>query len=305
MASCRRDLPKLSGEQNCTLGLVSGIMTKAINYPLLAWTTATQQGLRVPLKPSIIYRGMPVATFSTGTTVAVQFGATSFFTRILATRIGHGDRATVGGAFLGGAVAGVPCSVWELCMIQQQRFGGSLIRTAQAIARARGVTSLSRGIMMTVGRESLFTMAMLGLTPLVQNKLVETSGLGTNSSLAAGSMLSAGFAGAITHPMDTIKTRMQGDLGRGRYSGVIATGKSIAAEYGVAQGFFKGLSFRTGTIATSFFMINAFKQCLEPIFFPDPAQAQHYQSQWHLGDSRSLNAERASESRQDKFISAA
>jgi solute carrier family 25 carnitine/acylcarnitine transporter 20/29 len=272
MVSLRRNLQKLSDEQNCTLGLVSGILTKAINYPLLAWTTSTQQGLPVPLKPSIIYRGMPVATFSTGTTVAVQFGTTSFFTRILATRVGHGDRATVGGAFLGGAVAGVPCSVWELCMIQQQRFGGSLFNTPQAIVRAGGVTSLLRGVMMTVGRESLFTMAMLGFTPLVQNKLVETSGLGKNSALAAGSLLSAGFAGAMTHPMDTIKTCMQGDLGRGKYAGVIATGKSIAAEYGVAQGFFKGLSFRTGTIATSFFMINAFKQRLEPMLFPDPVQ---------------------------------
>ena len=83
---------------------------------------------------------------------------------------------------------------------------------------------------MTMGREAMFTMSMLGVTPLIQQKLVESSGWERNTALAAGSLSGALLAGVITHPMDTIKSCMQGDLGRAKYDGIVQTGKAIAAE---------------------------------------------------------------------------
>ena len=55
-------------------------------------------------------------------------------------------------------------------MIQQQRFGGSLLGTPARFVQEYGAMfSLSRGVTMTIGRESMFTMSMLGARGPVQN----------------------------------------------------------------------------------------------------------------------------------------
>ena len=110
---------------------------------------------------------------------------------------------------------------------------------------------LGRGVTMALGRESMFTMSMLGVTPLIQEKLVERSGLDKNVALAAGSLTGALLAGVVTHPMDTIKTCMQGDLPRAKYAGVLATGRAIAAEHGVATGLFSWGTFSPSSVSVS------------------------------------------------------
>ena len=97
-------------------------------------------------------------------------------------------------------------------------------------------------------KRAQFTMAMLGITPLIQRQLVESGTFDKNTALAAGSLTGACFAGTITHPMDTIKTCMQGDLGNVKYKGIMQTGSLLAEEYGVVQGLFKGLTFRIALV---------------------------------------------------------
>ena len=266
-----------------------------------------QQGLPISFNPRVVYRGLPMAMLNLGGTNAVQFGTTGLFQKMLA----HGgalapEQVQVGGAFLGGLASGVPCSVWELIMIQQQRFGGTMLGTPARLVREYGATALARGASMTMGREALFTMSMLGVTPLiqarfvarararafgyalvfrqrapsahsrivVQARLVESSGVERNAALAAGSLAGALLAGVLTHPMDTIKTCMQGDLPRAKYAGVLATGRAIAAEHGVATGLFKGLAFRIALISTTFFLVNHFKGLAVPLLFPHAVEQQ-------------------------------
>mmetsp|Transcript_21465 Transcript_21465/g.48461 ORF Transcript_21465/g.48461 Transcript_21465/m.48461 type:complete len:276 (-) Transcript_21465:73-900(-) len=262
------DLQQLSGEQNVALGMATGVISKLINYPLLVWKNSVQQGLPVSFNPKVVYRGLPMACLNLGGTTAVQFGFTGFFQKLLATTGMTGDSVTMGGAFLGGIASGVPCSIWELCMIQQQRFGGTILGTPATFIKEYGVGALTRGFTTTMGREGMFTMSMLGITPLIQKKLVEESGMEKNSALAAGALTGACFAGTVTHPMDTIKTCMQGDLGQKKYTTVLATGRSLTAEYGVAKGLFKGLTYRVALISTTFFLVNSIKQRIAPIMFP-------------------------------------
>ena len=227
-----------------------------------------QQGLPISFNPAIVYRGLPMACMNLAGTNAVQFGLTGVFQKMLASTGAKQDTVTVGGAFLGGLVSGVPNSIWELCMIQQQRFGGSTLGTPKKFIGEFGITSLSRGVTMTCGRESMFTMSMLGITPLIQRELVDKSGMEKNSALAIGALSGALFAGTITHPMDTIKTCMQGDLGEIKYKGISQTGALLVEEYGMIQGLFKGLFFRIALISTTFFLVNTFKQKFVPIMFP-------------------------------------
>lgn len=258
---------KLTSSQNLILGTLSGLACKVTNYPLLAWKNASQQGL--PLRFDItVYRGLPMAMMNLGGTTAVQFWATGFFQKLVT-----GDKTATAsdkmvGSFLGGAFSGIPCSMWEITMIQQQRFGGSIISAPMNVISRFGPITMTRGMLCTMGRESLFTMSMLSITPLLQESMVEKFQMDPNLGLAVGALSGSIFAAIATHPMDTIKTCMQGDLEQKIYTNIRGTGKTLIAEKGVA-GLFKGLSWRIGLIATTFFLVNKFKTLLVPVVFPD------------------------------------
>ena len=111
------DLQRLSGGENCVLGMVTGVMSKACNYPFLVWKNTMQQGLPLSstwttpaggVSPLRVYRGLPMACMNLGGTNAVQFGTTGVFQKILAGSGFSKDQVTVGGSFLGGAASGLP-----------------------------------------------------------------------------------------------------------------------------------------------------------------------------------------------------
>ena len=140
------DLQRLSGGENVALGCITGVMAKACNYPFLVWKNAAQQGLPMVLNPLLVYRGLPMACLNLGGTNAVQFGATGVFQKWMASSGFVQDQVQVGGAFLGGAASGLPCSLWELCMIQQQRFGGSIGSTMSRLVSEHGAGVLGRRV---------------------------------------------------------------------------------------------------------------------------------------------------------------
>uniref|UniRef100_A0A7S1XNY2 Mitochondrial carrier protein n=1 Tax=Phaeomonas parva TaxID=124430 RepID=A0A7S1XNY2_9STRA len=260
-------LARLSPTQNLALGMLAGCGSKCINYPLLAWKNAAQQGLPLPMRPDLVYRGLPMAMMNLGGTTAVQFLFTGYFQKMLKTK--ENDQfAEMAGATLGGIVSGVPCAMWELIMIQQQRFGGSLLGTPAKLLKEFGVAAYTRGMGMTMGREGLYTMAMLGLTPVVQRYLVEERGMDKGTGLAIGALGSAFFSATVTHPMDTIKTCLQGDLMKKQFINNLQTGRLLVDTHGVA-GVFKGLGWRISLIATTFFLVNKFKEGLAPVMFPN------------------------------------
>lgn len=203
---------KLTATQNMVLGTLSGLACKLTNYPLLSWKNATQQGL--PLQYGLkVYRGLPMAMMNLGGTTAIQFVATGNFQKLVMmgrTQATATDKLL--GSFLGGAFSGIPGSMWELTMIQQQRFGGSIASTPARVIKAHGLSMYARGMICTMGRESLFSMSMLSVTPLLQEALVDKFKLDPNVGLAAGALAGSIFAAVATHPMDTIKTCMQGDI---------------------------------------------------------------------------------------------
>lgn len=270
-----QQLHSLTPLQNLELGMVAGIFSKMINYPLLNWKNTVQQGLPISFAPAVVYRGLPMAMINLGGTTAVQFVATGFFQRSFRkimgveenSSTGRAAQAEIAGAAVGGLFSGIPCSIWELTMIQQQRFGGSLFQTPLRLAREYGLRSLSRGVITCCGRESLYTMAMLGICPLTQQELIKRYNVSPEIALGAGALIASCFAATLSHPLDTIKTCMQGDVAQLKYKGIKATAVSLSTEYGVAQGLFKGLFWRIGLITTTFFLVNKFKTVLQPVMF--------------------------------------
>ena len=266
------NLSRLNATQNLGLGMLSGCCSKLCNYPLLSWKNASQQSLPISMNPSVVYRGLPMAMLNLGGTTAVQFWMTGFFQKLVsqdANRMSSSEQML--GSFLGGCASGVPCSMWELIMIQQQRFGGSVVSAPTKIMSEYGPATLLRGAIPTMGRESLYTMAMLGVTPLIQQAMVDELSMDPNVGLAVGALSGSFFSATLTHPMDTIKTCMQGDCGQTKYSNIRGTGQSLINEFGLRSGLFKGLMWRISLITTTFFLVNKFKQELAPIIFPGVA----------------------------------
>jgi solute carrier family 25 carnitine/acylcarnitine transporter 20/29 len=199
------ELQRLTSGENLLLGLAAGMGCKSLNYPLLHWKNKAQQGLPISYNPSIVYRGLPMAMMNLGGTTALQFGLTGLFQKLFAGTDGLSKEAELMSSFLAGFVSGIPCSMYELTMIQQQGQGGSVMGTPARLIRNFGAKIYLRGTTMTMGRESLYTMGMLGGTPIIQRILMEDYQVETSVALAVGSLIGAVGSVVITHPMDTIK----------------------------------------------------------------------------------------------------
>merc|ERR1711934_360158 len=117
--------------------------------------------------------------------------------------------------------------MWELTMIQQQRYGGSILSTPVRI----------------ISQNSAMAMAVASLSAAL-------------------------IACTISHPFDTIKTCMQGDIRGENYKSVTHTSKKLIEESGVRAGLFKGLGLRSLLVATTFFLVNQIKEKLAPVMFP-------------------------------------
>ena len=112
-------MQRLSPNENLGLGLLSGMMTKMCNYPLLNWKNTAQQGLPISFKPNIVYRGCPMACMNLGATTSVQFGFVGLFQGLLNDGSGMPlpREKVLAAAFMGGVCSGIPCSMLELTII--------------------------------------------------------------------------------------------------------------------------------------------------------------------------------------------
>ena len=157
----------------------------------------------------------------------------------------------VGSAYLAGFASGVPCTVLELTMIQQQRFGGTLPGTLRRLYERNGLSGLFRGFVPASQREAFFAVGYLGLSPRVE-RVCDSLEMSPTAGVAAGSIASGVLCAALTHPFDTCKSIIQGDLECG---GLSATARSLYTENGI-QGFFRGYPARAAMICCCFFIFN-------------------------------------------------
>lgn len=122
-----------------------------------------------------MFRWQVVSVSNMSILSGLQFPLTALVTSVITKgeqrRLTDGEQ--IGAAFVGGALSGLVGGPMELVMIQQQRFGTSLISTpAKVIKEASGSPlGLFRGLPMTMGREGVFTAGMLGLGPSLKRYL--------------------------------------------------------------------------------------------------------------------------------------
>jgi len=264
---------KLTDVESMFLGMGAGLIEVSIMQPTLYIKNSIQQGVKIEsYHPKVLYRGYLASASNMAALTGLQFffcsAVEKWVTGGKARKLSFGEAAFTG--FMGGALTGPVCCYLELVMIQQQRFAGTFLNTPARIVSEYGPLSLMRGLVGATLREGLFTAGYLGVNPWL-NEYCDNSPIFENKRLLgkfASALTSAMISGTISHPIDTFKTCMQGDVNKQKYKGILSTCKTIHGEAGV-NGFFRGWFWRVfARQVPSFFILQESRLFLMPIMFP-------------------------------------
>lgn len=230
------------------IGTVAGIAEICANSPLVYFKNTLQQPeLKVSINPKVWYRGFGMNVAAMGPTTAVQIGADAGLEAVMP---GTDVASKVARAFSAGALSAAVNGPVELVIIDQQKNNRNVPDTIKQLITQGGKRVIMRGWTPTAIREGAFTTGYLVAFPMAQEAIrgiipsVVTTYLGENAASGIA-YISAGAATGLavatgTHPIDTIKTRMQADYQRIKIGNMIDAMKTIYAERGVA-GFFSGV----------------------------------------------------------------
>lgn len=270
-------MQELDSQQNAVFGVVAGIVEVCIDQPMLYWKNASQQGLPWTLNPRYLYRGLIASITNMATLTGIQYFSTGAIKQIFTAGDETRDLKTweiLSAAFVGGALSGIAGGPIELTMIQQQRFGGNVIQTPYRIVSGFGIFGgIARGMMPSIIREAVFTCGYLGVTPLmeafiVKNFVHEDTNKGVEYAMRFSASLISGFiASGLSHPADTVKTCMQGDIEQQVYTNVRSTFK-IIADRGYSH-LYSGFGWRYSRMVMTFFIFNRAQQFIAPAMYPD------------------------------------
>jgi len=260
--------PRLTERENATVGAVAGL----IDVTCIQWAyylkNARQQGLPMTLNPRILYRGYGANCINVAAGTCFQFAANGAIEGAL---MKEGKPLTaaqsVGSGFVAGFASGIVASPTELVMTQQQVKGGSIGSNVMGLLSA-GPSSCLRGFVPTCYREGIFAAAYLGLAPTIRTKLGEASP-GTNQEVlrVVAAVGGAAVCGVLSHPFDTVKTCMQGDVERLTYGTMRETASRIWANGGVAA-MYRGIEFRFVRQVWQVWVLDLLRAKLSPVLFP-------------------------------------
>jgi len=260
---------ELNEFQNATVGMSCGIIEVLILQPLNYAKNMTQQKLPIEMNPMVAYRGVGSNCINMGSCTMIQFAVGGKFKQMIlngeARSLKPWEEITCGlGAGFLSATAGAPL---ELIMIQQQRKGSG---TAAALKSIATPNNFFRGFVGAAIRESLWTCGYLSIPPIVRNSLrtnyPETFDSNEKARIPAA-MLGGFFACYLSHPVDTIKTCMQGDIERQTYRTFAQTAGTIWKADGI-RGFYRGAAFRYGRMVIAVALLDTLKETISPIMYP-------------------------------------
>jgi solute carrier family 25 (mitochondrial carnitine/acylcarnitine transporter), member 20/29 len=244
---------KLTDGQNFSLGVVAAFIEGILLQPTLYWKNAKAQKLPFSIDPRIVYRGTAASIYNEMQMMGLQFGLTGLFKRFNTQELGRvGDYLS---AFFGGSVSAIFASPVELVMIQQQREGGSILATIQRIASSHGTLMLFRGVAPAMVRDALYVSGFLGVTPLLQDYLMTHQKMQALEAGLCASLFGGIVAAVPSHPLDVIKTCMQGDLAKVKYTSMTSTAKALMREGGLRR-IFSGCFWRSFNIVATVYIAN-------------------------------------------------
>lgn len=257
----------LTNTQNIALGCTAAFIEGTILQPTIYWKNARAVGLPFTMNPQMVYRGTVASVFNEMQMMGLQFGFTGFYEKQLSQIFGS-KYDTILSATLGGITASFFSSPVELIMIQQQLNGGSAVKNFTNIIKQGKVF---RGLFPTMWRDAIYVTGMLGLTPLLQNYLIEEKGI---SVISAGlyASLAGGIAAALpSHPFDVVKTVMQAEnmqldtVNDSKIKSMTGTALGLWREGGLKK-LYLGAFWRTIKCTGTIYIANECRGRMSPFF---------------------------------------
>lgn len=262
---------ELNEQQNASVGMTVGMIEVLILQPFNYAKNMVQQQRPISMNPVTMYRGVVPNCINMGSCTMIQFVVGGKLKNIVS---GGNDKhqfslqEEMKCGIVAGSVSALVGSPLELIMIQQQRKGGS--GAARISELAQNPINFSRGLFGMAVREALWTCGYLSIPPVVRRTLMDSypTTFDTNDKARIPAALLGGLFGCyMTHPFDTIKTCMQGDIERKVYGNFIDTAKSINAESGFT-GFYRGATFRYGRMVCAVFIMDLLREKIGRLMYP-------------------------------------
>lgn len=254
--------------QNATVGMTVGVIEVLLLQPFNYCKNMIQQGQPLSADPRKLYRGVGANAVNMGSCTMIQFSVGGSIKKAISP---DGSRLRpieeMGTGVAAGVVSAIVGSPLELVMIQQQRKGGNFAE------RIRGIlvvpSNVFRGFCGAAVREGLWTCGYFSIPPIVRRQLRETypDRFDTdNKARIPAALLGGLFACYLTHPFDTVKTCMQGDIERATYGTFAETARVISKDGFTA--FYRGATFRYGRMVCAVFMMDYLQALIGPLMYP-------------------------------------
>lgn len=254
------------------LGAICGTADTTLLQSTNYWKNAVQQGLPFTLNPAVLYRGYGANVVNNGFCLMSQF----FFNGIAKKALTGGrDRPLtgaekIGTGFSAGVVSGVVCGPIELVMIQQQRKGGGFFQTLMNCVRG-GPSVFFRGTTGMCLREGVYCAGFLGIMPVVREyvrtNFSDTIGKTEDSARLAATFIAGPLCCFLSHPPDTLKTVLQGDIEQARFKGYIQSMGVLRSETGL-KSLWRGFPWRLFRQLCAVFLFDKISSELAPKLFP-------------------------------------
>jgi len=262
----------LSDLENCSIGIICGVSDTTLLQSTNYWKNAKQQGLPFTLDPRVLYRGYGINTLNNGACVMSQFFLNGIITNTITGGVDRplGPAEKIGAGVSAGVLSSIVSGPMELVMIQQQLRGTGMMATALDILK-EGPLMFSRGLMGMMLREGIYCGGYLGIMPVVRQEITtrypDSYGKNEDGARIAAACVTTPFVSFASHPADTIKTCLQGDVAQARYKGYLQTAQSLVAERGISS-LWAGMPWRLFRQGCAIFLFDKINTELAPILFP-------------------------------------
>lgn len=226
--------------KKAAIGATAGTMEIIVNSPLIYLKNTLQQpDLKVSRNPMDWYRGFRMNVGAMGPTSAFQVCADAGLESVMP---GSDLTSKVARAFTAGALSAAVNGPVELVIIDQQKNNGSLQNTCKKLVSEAGWKVLTRGWTATALREGAFTTGYLVAFPELEKAVKNKVDNAVLAYVCAGGTTGLIVATA-THPIDTVKTRMQADYMGSKMRTMRDAVRMVYKEGGIS-GFFSGVAPR-------------------------------------------------------------
>eukprot|EP00929_Paragymnodinium_shiwhaense_P096533 TRINITY_DN5812_c1_g1_i2.p1 TRINITY_DN5812_c1_g1~~TRINITY_DN5812_c1_g1_i2.p1 ORF type:complete len:284 (+),score=54.70 TRINITY_DN5812_c1_g1_i2:190-1041(+) len=264
---------RLTPAEDFGIGAVTGMAEVFIMQPTAYWKVELQQQrftVARAFNPRYAYRGVFVAALAMTPVSSTQFAVLGLSQRSLQ----GSELPYIAQGIVTGAACGFGSSLImgfsNLIEINQQKHGGTFVGMGRRILGEYGLRGIFIGYGLCGLRESFFSCGCYCLLPFLSGVIQrERPEMSEKQASGAAALASGLFSTFLSHPVDTVKTRIQGDTfpvqpgDVRKYINVKSVLVDMRRQGNVWQQLFAGLPPRLMRICCAMFIYNELKGYFE------------------------------------------